>query len=277
MFLKVKEYKNQPITLAQYKYDGYYCEITKDKRGIRVELKRGESIWKHLIHIKSISHPIKFMKAFTMLCGELYSPGVPATSIVTMIKERDPKLKLRIFAMPKWAGINYEEKDWGIVSQHLNIHNFDPAHFRRLYDTPMIPGQGILDRLLIEAGELGIEGWVLKESHCKGWYKHKPVKTVDCFVVDWTRSESDSFYGGLKAIQVAVKTNNELGFRPLGSVGSGFLADYRMSVDKKSLIGKICEIQYDSIAANGKLRFPRFIRWRDDEKTVAECSEEQLK
>lgn len=277
MFLKVKEYKaDKPISVAQYKYDGYYCEITKDERGIRVELKGGENVWDYLRCIYHIYSPIKMMIPYSKLCGELCAEGVPATSIITMIKERNPALILRIFAMPEWAGQDCRKLDFDMVHQNLSRFNFEPVYSRRLFSKPTIPSQMLLNELLEEAKGLKIEGWVLKESHCTGWYKWKPIRTVDCFVVGVTKSESMSFYGGLKAIQVAVVTGNINPYKIIASVGSGFLADYRMSVNKDSLKGRVCEVQYDSIAANGKLRFPRFIRWRDNEKKPEECWEDQL-
>lgn len=281
MFLKVKEYKAQPITVAQHKYDGYYCEIFKGDNGeIRVQLKGGDCVWQHLCHMRMnhIAQPILEAPNGMHLCGELYAPGVPATSVVTMIKAGDPNLRLRIFAMPEWAGEDTTGMSIESVNALLAKWKFDPAHSVRLCDEPEVLVPSCIESLLRQAVDEGFEGWVLKEAHCKGWYKLKPKRTVDCFVTGYTVSDSISFFGGLKAIQVSVRIDGHGGSknRHIASVGSGFLAEYRMEVALESLVGRICEVEYDCVAANGKLRFPRFIRWRDDEKFHKDCMEDQL-
>lgn len=276
MFVKVKEYKGQKVSVAQHKYDGYYCDIFKGAHGnIKVLLKGGDDIIADLRQTDHIYQSMVQAPNRMHLCGELYAPGVPATSIVTMIKERDLRLKLRIFAMPEWAGEDTTGMSIDNVNTLLAKWEFDPVHSVLLYEKPEVLVPSHLKSLLQQAIDGGFEGWVLKEAHCKGWYKLKPKCTVDCFVASYTVSDSLSFFGGLKAIQVQV-WNKDGTPRHIASVGSGFLAEYRMSVDMDRLIGRVCEVEYDCVAANGKLRFPRFIRWRDDEKCSDDCMEDQL-
>ena len=91
------------------------------------------------------------------------------------------------------------------------------------------------------------------------------------------QSFSSTHFGGLQGINIAVYKDNKV--HDLGQVGSGFDLEYRKSLDTKEkrneLIGKVCEVAFDSIAANGKLRFPRFIRWRTD-KNLKSCTMEQF-
>ena len=118
---------------------------------------------------------------------------------------------------------------------------------------------------------------ILKQEHCKGWFKVKPLKTVDAFVTGYTYSESDTKFGWLRAVQVSVWSVDKSQTR-IASVGTGFTDEFRreMCGDKaESLINRVCEIEYDSIAANGKLKFPRFLRWRYD-KSMEDCAVDQL-
>ena len=62
----------------------------------------------------------------------------------------------------------------------------------------------------------------------------------------------------------------------IAKVGTGFDGDYRYSVDPKKLFGRVAEIGYQSLGAKGRLKFPKFLRWRDDEKKKNECLIDQL-
>ena len=60
----------------------------------------------------------------------------------------------------------------------------------------------------------------------------------------------------------------------IARVGGGFSdADRRWT--EAEVMGRVCEVRYDCVMARGRLRFPRFIQWRDD-KPSNECTMEQL-
>jgi ATP-dependent DNA ligase len=135
---------------------------------------------------------------------------------------------------------------------------------------------GYVEHLKQDAKKLKIEGFVVKDTPKGKCWKIKPTKTVDAFVTGYEISDSDSFAGGLKAVKISVYDSNGKAVE-IASCGSGFFADYRMSVDPKTLIGRVGEFSYQCLAAKGRLKFPSFLRWRDDEKTADQCTMEQLK
>lgn len=217
----------------------------------------------------------------TVLDGELYAPGVPATSVKTMINEGDSRLRFTPFAMPVFdfrpqTYVRFEIIEAMLREQGLSLP--------KSYSSHHLPLVGRISRqegtrfLQEEALRMGMEGFVLKRYHYEGWYKVKPKRTVDAVVMGTTVSTSDTHWGTLRAIQVGVYF--EGGLLQIASVGSGFQQEYRHSLDtdakRAALIGRICEVEYDDLAANGKLKFPRFLRWRDDEKTLAECTSDQI-
>jgi ATP-dependent DNA ligase len=95
----------------------------------------------------------------------------------------------------------------------------------------------------------------LKEAHSYGWYKLKPVSTIDAVVVEASatkQSVSVALYDcGVPVIIAKVRT-----------------AD-------KNNIGRVAEIDFDSVGSRGNLRFARFKGWRDD-KPASECLISQL-
>jgi len=271
-YRKIREYDGGgKYYFAHEKKDGYWVEVCKYEDGT-VEIfkkKRDVNIWDNLKPIPHIREAIKNLPNCSSLQCELYSPGISASSVITMIKSSDPKLRLCPFAAPIYGG-----KDGGC----LGLLQFNNVMAKLGFDTaeiiPLKRGRVREDDLLDMAVDRKIEGWVLKTEHLGKWVKLKPVRTVDAVVVRSNISKSISFEGGLKAITVAVYDKDKEVV--IASVSCGFTIDYRMSVHADSLIGKVAEIQYDSICAKGRLRFPVFLRWRDDEKTAKECTIEQL-
>jgi len=188
-----------------------------------------------------------------------------------MINDADQRLLLSPFQIASWGGIGWA-KSFEAEKRILDGFGFTTPRLIRLSNRP----ETIIDvgRWTESAEELGIEGWVVKDFPGSNCFKIKPQKTVDAFVVGYTLSDKGACEGGLKAVQIAVMQGGEE--ITIASVGVGFDNDYRMMVDPESLIGRVGEFKYQGIAAKGKLKFARFLRWRDDEKTKEQCLIEQL-
>ncbi len=276
--LKIKEYSGQPVTIAQVKFDGYYAEVYKDKDIIFICTKKQEiNLWPKLVKNRAIHKQVLSLPDNTILRCELHCPGVPATSVPTLINEANERLLLSPFRIEMWNNripsvYTFEENE--II---LTDYGFVVPPIRYLSSTPIPLSDNEIKELKEDAKAKGVEGWVLKDKVLGNSWKLKPQKTVDAFVVSYAVSDSDTYAGGLKSVDIAVWGDGLKKNITIATVGTGFDAEYRMSVDMKSLIGRVGEFKYQTIGAKGRLIFPRFLRWRDDEKKKDECTIDQLK
>jgi hypothetical protein len=285
-FPKFKNYKDQFVNYIQPKHDGHLTKVYVDENGIITCLtKNDKDITTKLWAINHISSELCRIPPNSVLFAELHCPDVLATSVPTLLNGADERLQLTFFAAPLFNGQDWENELLLYVVKELKKYKLN------VVDTSIVIGikdedQGDFQldevykqNLLKEAIKNKLEGWVLKEKHTEGWYKLKPIKTLDAFVIATQMSFSSTHYGGLQSIHIAV-IDDKGKMIDLGNVGSGFELEYRKSLDSKakrdSLLDKVCEVEYDSIAANGKLRFPRFKRWRTD-KNKNQCTTEQFK
>lgn len=279
-FPKFKDYKNQVVRYLQPKLDGILTKIYKDKSdGLSIFTKNDKDITTKVMSINHIKEVIDILPWGSTLFGELHCPGVPATSIVTMLNDANQRLRLTVFAAPMLGGVDFTNAGLQSVMNMLGSYGFGTPGTTDI----QVGCNGLTEKrkeeLLRMAIENKFEGWVLKQEHMSGWFKLKPVRTVDAFVIETYESDSDRYKGGLKCIRVGVwKEDGTL--LDLGTAGNGFKLEFRMQLmtqeKRNGLLDKVCEIAYDSVAAKGKLRFPRFIRWRDDKDKI-DCTEEQLK
>lgn len=289
-FPKFKFYTNQPVRYIQAKLDGHLTKIYKDENHcVTAYTKNDKDITDKLWSIFYIRGILATMPAESTIFAELHCPEAFATDVPTMLNNGDDRLRLTAFAAPMIAGAKILDcSDVLDVMKRLQEFGFDTPETRvvspnKLEDafSMAIVSKTEQAQLLKEAVERKLEGWVLKEGHMSGWFKLKPTKSFDAFVIGTCESFSEQHFGGLKSINVAVYesvVNKKV--IDLGQVGSGFTAEYRSEFNTKekrdTLIGKVCEVKYDCLASQGKPKFPRFVRWRDD-KNAEDCTMDQLK
>lgn len=248
-FLKVKKYTDQQVQWVQPKYDGHCIMLTND--GIYTRTQNN-------IQDKLAFMNIKVPRQ-TIVVGELHQPNMFSTDVKTLINEQSDKLRFSAFAIPVHEGVSLEDLDVPTGNNLLLDLGFEPPITHAV-------GEYSIEKWLELAVSNKQEGWVLKNFNYSGWYKIKPHYTLDLKVVGTTTSDSLTRSGLLKAIQVA-----DCNGRILASVGTGFDNTQR-HVDQQSLLGRIAEIQYDGMAGK-HLRFPRFVRWRDDKNEIDKCPE----
>jgi len=255
--IKIHDYRGEDVKWAQHKADGHYVEVYRESEGIfAFKKKREVNYAPKLMHLGFDRIPLGFA-----VRGELHADDVQATSIPTLINEASPKLQFTPFAVDRLGDVPLQE-----VNSWLRAHGFEPPTTFSV--SPPLDVQRCLRDIQAE----GIEGYILKDGHLGPWYKLKPVKTVDCIVLDAPMSYSTSFFGGLKCLIVGAYVGGEL--KQIARVGTGFDAEYRMSLDtdekREALVGRVCEVEYQDMGAKGHLKFPRFLRWRED-KPKEEC------
>jgi ATP-dependent DNA ligase len=123
------------------------------------------------------------------------------------------------------------------------------------------------------------EGLMLKfagvAKYGKDWTKVKKEYTVDCFIIGATNGKG-KYEGQIGALELAVMNGDVIW--PIGKC-SGMTDSERKDMTDLALEGKlkgrVCEVKFNEVTKNKKLRHPRFMRWRDDKAREA-CLLEQL-
>ena len=117
-----------------------------------------------------------------------------------------------------------------------------------------------------EALNNGFEGVMIKDLNAiyenrrsTAWMKLKPEETEDLKVIG-VEEGTGKYIGKLGALICQLSNGGSV------SVGSGFKDDERKDYwnSKDVIIGKIIEIKFQEKTKDGSLRFPVFVRWRDD-------------
>lgn len=265
------------VNMAQLKMNGLRLLVVKApavhlvRREITAVTREGKTdFWYDLCQIESIKERIEALPMNTALDCEIHVPGVPETSMKTLLKDGDQRLTLSPFAVPYFDGVDLRDEAWSSVAKLITTLGCIPPE--------TIPGKlttGDVERLLAQARERSIEGWVLKIGHYAGWYKLKPVKTFDAVVTNVLPGEGKHM-GRVGALAVGLWDGSEL--KTVCNVGTGFTDVERthMWQNPQGTVGKVVEVVYDSLAANGAPKFPRFKRFRDD-KEARSCSMKQIK
>ena len=147
----------------------------------------------------------------------------------------------------------------------------------------------------------GLEGLIAKRkdsTYVQGardgsWLKIKKLRSCDCIVIGYTKgsgSRSDTF----GALLLGLYNNNRLVY--IGKVGTGFSQRKLKTLWKTfqqlrtniPLIGQhlsdeikwlkpelVCEVLYQTVTNDGRLRMPRFMRLRND-RMPSECTMDQI-
>jgi hypothetical protein len=225
--------------------------------------------------------------------GELHVMGMTASAVKTALKSGrengwndDLSNRLRFTAFR----VVYDTKKYHAFNHHCQLREWGfhtpmmlPRPYTRLimsWDPGIVP----IDYLDRKARDHKFEGWVIKEQTKEGedisWWKYKCESTVDLFVTGW--KEGDGKYLGLVGALIcsAVRLNSD-GSRETVEVASvsGMTDEERENItemnDKGELIGQVVEVKFQCVASKGRLRHPRFLRFRDD-KLAQECSMSQI-
>ena len=272
MFIKVKKYEGQRVRWIQEKLDGHLIGI-ENADGLRVHTRtEGVDLWPKIENTHLCDTLVNLPK-YSLILAELHG-GEHSTQVKTLLNEASESLTITAFAMPLLGGHDYKQRSLSEVTQHLQDLGFEVPDMRNL-ETVRPLSSIEHDSLLEIAVNKNIEGFVLKEAHYDGWYKLKPVRTLDARVISAERSYSPNNYGGLGALNLALLDPDTGQWRVIGKCGSGFDQELRDTEDLAQFNDRVVEVSYDCIAQQGKLRFPRFIRFRDD-KHYGECTIDQL-
>jgi hypothetical protein len=219
-----------------------FCHLKLD--GHQVLLEPQHAFTKNFIDLRAalefLSLP-QVPQGFTVL-GELWCPGLRASAVKTLIKEQDKRLRFTAWAVEGLA----PSMHLADVEHWCKGHGF--AFAKWWYSTPSeIPPDG--------------EGWVFKNGNQLDVTKWKPVRTIDAVVTGLVPGKGQHA-GKVGALTVSIEG------REIASVGGMTLVERDSMSDH--CVGQVVEVAYQYVGSKGRLRHPRFIRFRDD-KNPDQC------
>lgn len=244
--IRASDWKGQRVSFVQQKFDGVRVLLEWQGEEPTAFTRNGKTnLW------PAIQGRIPALKGCALDC-ELICDG-PSTDVISNVVNGKP-ITAVVFAAPVCKDLILQAK---LKKMHLQPGG-STAYMDGLRIAKASPFRDEVDYSRI-ALESGWEGFVLKHGFDSGWFKLKPFRRADLLVVDVTLSTSKTQFGMIKALKVADSTG-----RIVASVGSGFEKEWRASARPADLRGQIVEVEYDCVAGQGRLRFPRFVRFRPD-------------
>ena len=250
------------LKYVHLKMDGHYTRIVKNEQGVIIVTSSIGTVLTHKVQDFPWMMPIVDIPNATTILGEMYAIGHTASDIKTLLNAQDDRVRFGAFALERLEG-NYDIGDWSLE---------DMARWFRCHNIEMLPWRlykGETPEQLFEDLPSHAEGYVLKDGNKLNWQKIKPVRTIDLIVDSFTDGEG-KYFGFIGAIVCRVNEG------PIVANVSGMTDGqrYEMTLNQKEYVGRICEVAYQNIGSQGKLRHPRFIRWRDD-KNADGCGLDQ--
>ena len=252
----MKTHDGRPRKWAQVKVDGHRLEVLRDETG------RVRCFTRTPTEIDLSWHPLagaawSRLPLGTTLVGELWIPGKHASQVKTAIGARDPALTFSPFSVSSAPA----ELSLQHIEERLRLWGFsDLLPYWEPRDTLLE------DWMTAKAACEWAEGIVYKSGNWLDEAKWKPVLTAD-LVVRRVNDAKGMKYLGLPG---SLECGLFLG-EAIADVG-GLTMQQRLEFSDDPPVGKVVEVKYDRVDSGGRLRFPRFVRLRDD-KSPEECTE----
>lgn len=257
---------------AHCKRDGHFISIESPCDRLAGDVRVFTSNPTDITHALRGWHPN--IKAFAatapsgcIILAEMWASGVPASSIKTLINNEDPRLQVQGFAVHTWPNVSGESLkacSLETAADMVQSCGLQFIEYRKLHKE-----QKISELLLDRKFDPDLEGYVLKNGNLLDWFKLKPELTIDLVFTNITNGEGK--YQGLVG---SVVCRTAEGYE-VANV-SGMDDDIRAYITKhwRSLLGSVVEVEYQGVGSLGRLRHPRFKRFRDD-KPASQCTIDQ--
>ncbi len=240
-----------------------------------IVMKDGKPDFQALIQRKQNSNPdmIRYM-----------SGKFPVTYVIFDILEKDGEKLLDLPLLRRKSILGEAVKEGNFVVLSLFVEEDGISYYNAVMEKGI---EGIMAKKKTSPYEPG--------KRSSNWLKIKQLKTCDCVIFGYTKGEGsrEHTFGSLI---LGLYDTAEPVF--LGKVGTGFSDEIRenvkLSLDKHIAFGEtlsgvdedreitwlrpvvVCEVSYQSITNDGKLRIPVFKRIRED-KDPLECTLDQIR
>lgn len=254
--------------IAEPKLDGLRCITIIDNSNKITFLSRAG---KQLYNLELIEEKIKTLNLkAVVLDGELYSNNWNDTISITHTQEEHKdknKLTYYIFDIVPYIEWVQKKSTESLEIRKLKFNNIfkEKLDYVKLVKHAEISNFKEMQLVHKEYIERGYEGIVLKKlnsyypfKRSKSWLKYKLTETYDIRITGFLPG-TGKHKGKLGAFICEFEEK-------CVKVGSGFTDDQREKFwgNKNEMVGKVVEVQCQEKTKDGSLRFPVFVRIRED-------------
>jgi ATP-dependent DNA ligase len=210
---------------------------------------------------------LRAFPAGTSIDGELYVPGKPASYVKTAIKEQDEYLAFVPFAVPYYRGEDLTAEGLHRACD-LVVGKGLPFSPYKAFDEVL--GSSVAPLAFNPASELaaavadGQEGVVFKQSNYAGWWKLKEDRTID-LIVTGVKAGKGKYQGLIGSLLCSTTEGVEVA--KVSGMSDKARREMTAEMQVGELTGRICEVKFQLVGSRGRLRHPRFLRWRPDKLT----------
>lgn len=264
--IKSYPYNGEETIYAHGKRDGIYLRIENKRAFTSLDTDITDKV-NNYTWFKNIILTSKYLiSPHCAILGELYCKGFPASEVKHRLATGQ-KLDFDCFAITEFGdGCSLEN-----LEEYCNKIGINFAPY--LFPNSFGPIETYKDLLKIDPD---FEGIVYKNGNFGKWYKWKPIKTIDGYVEN-VKPGKGKYVGMVGSLEIAVLHKPEQNIHQKNEILianiSGFTDEERKSLFK-NIYQKVVEVKYQYIGSQGKLRHPRFSRFRDD-KLWHECLTDQ--
>lgn len=247
---------------ASLKRDGIWLTVTLTPRAdletssqaamqVKIETRNPTDVT-HVLHRHPVFEALEYAKSPQVWYCELFATNGEPASIVKhyMASGALDKLSVEAFASPTLP-----------LGESLSILE----HCANTIRLPFVPWAPCAWPHWKEDYPTA-EGLIFQDGNLLNWAKLKRIATIDTVVIG-AKEGNGKYLGLVGALRVAVE-----GYEVAAVSGMEDSDRIEMGemLERNELVGKVAEVAFQYVGAKGRLRHPRFVRWRDD-KRPDEC------
>lgn len=252
---KLRVYRpGDEYVFAHLKRDGIWLTLSQEGSGVTATTRHPTDVTPQLLDHPTLDAFREHYRGRATLYCELYVPGHHASAVKNRMAEgRLDELRIEAFAtpdLPADAALT-QVMDYCTHSCGVPFAPWNYGCYPCWQDAP------------------DAEGVVYKNGNLLDWAKEKRIATLDAVVTDVL--DGNGKYAGLVgALELSVEGRKVARCSGMTDAERITMGDQ----DWDLLKGRVVEVAYQYVGAGGRLRHPRFVRWRDD-KRVDECKLDQ--